>query len=379
MMLNYTNILLFYLSLNILSSSSEVYNQRNHFITYTPKRSTRLLCECELYTSIFDNDPEMKSLIEHFNKQTQQRFHEYDERMKTTRQKCREQCDKEIQKIILKDKLEKELAEKFVTLQTDIQSDAIPTCICEKSLADKVEKTCLKCGGVLGGGVTPAWGFLSGIVYTGWKAAALAAATKEAIAEGAAKGAAAGTKAGIKAVMDVLYSDFGLSIEGVQKMGLVLSATNYKDVPMITKALYSKFQVSSCLRGGPVPGVPPVRPTDGTFCSAMLEKILAQENVVKQNSLEGSIKSVVNQIVTEAKSAAVSETAKVTASETETLKATNIAAVNATYASSQTAIIASIIAIVVIILIMVIIYLILRYRRKKKMKKKLQYIKLLEE
>ncbi|ETW32016.1 hypothetical protein PFFCH_00542 [Plasmodium falciparum FCH/4] len=44
----------------------------------------------------------MKEVIDNFNKQTQQRFHEYDERMKTTRQKCKDKCDKEIQKIILK-------------------------------------------------------------------------------------------------------------------------------------------------------------------------------------------------------------------------------------------------------------------------------------
>ncbi|EWC76955.1 surface antigen [Plasmodium falciparum UGT5.1] len=58
---------------------------------------------------------------------------------------------------------------------------------------------------------------------------------------------------------------------------------------------------------------------------------------------------------------------------------TKLGAVDATYTSFQTSIIAPIITIVVIVLIMVIIYLILRYRRKKKMKKKLQYIKLLEE
>ncbi|KNC38181.1 rifin [Plasmodium falciparum RAJ116] len=105
-----------------------------------------------------------------------------------TKQKCKEQCEKDIQKIILKDKIEKELAEKFVTLQTDISINDLPTCVCEKSVVDKVEKTCSKCAGVLGGGITPGWGLISGIVYTGWKAAALAAATKEAIAEGAAKG-----------------------------------------------------------------------------------------------------------------------------------------------------------------------------------------------
>ncbi|EWC87688.1 hypothetical protein PFNF54_03536 [Plasmodium falciparum NF54] len=75
--------------------------------------------------------------MQKFHDRTTQRFQEYDERLQEKRQICKDKCDKEIQKIILKDKLEKELMDKFSTLDTDIQSDAIPTCICEKSLADK--------------------------------------------------------------------------------------------------------------------------------------------------------------------------------------------------------------------------------------------------
>ncbi|SOV83955.1 rifin PIR protein, putative [Plasmodium reichenowi] len=81
MKVNYINILLFALPLNIL-----VHNQRNHKSTtphHTPKiTTTRLLCECELYAPAnYDNDTEMKKVMENFNKQTQQRFHEYDDRM----------------------------------------------------------------------------------------------------------------------------------------------------------------------------------------------------------------------------------------------------------------------------------------------------------
>ncbi|KYN92985.1 rifin, partial [Plasmodium reichenowi] len=109
----------------------------------------------------------MKEVMENFNKQTQQRFHEYDDRMKTTRQKCKDKCDKEIQKIILKDKLEKHMAEQLTTLETKINTDDIPTCICEKSLADKTEKFCLNCGKNMGA-IAPWWGLVCGAGYGGW-------------------------------------------------------------------------------------------------------------------------------------------------------------------------------------------------------------------
>ncbi|ETW27001.1 hypothetical protein PFFCH_05577 [Plasmodium falciparum FCH/4] len=165
MKIHYINILLFVIPLNIL-----INDQRNHKSTtpHTPKiPTTRLLCECDIYTSIYDNDPQMKAVMENYNRQTSDRFKEYDERMKTTRQKCKEQCDKEIQKIVLKDKIDKELTEKFATLQTDIQSDSIPTCICEKSMADKTEKFCLNCSKNMGA-IAPWWGLVCGVGYAGW-------------------------------------------------------------------------------------------------------------------------------------------------------------------------------------------------------------------
>ncbi|ETW27267.1 hypothetical protein PFFCH_05306 [Plasmodium falciparum FCH/4] len=39
----------------------------------------------------YDNDPEMKEMMENFDRQTSQRFKEYDERMIEKRQKCKEQ------------------------------------------------------------------------------------------------------------------------------------------------------------------------------------------------------------------------------------------------------------------------------------------------
>ncbi|KNG75310.1 rifin [Plasmodium falciparum IGH-CR14] len=185
MKIHYTNILLFPLKLNIL-----VNTHKKPSITPRHIQTTRLLCECELYAPAnYDNDPEMKWVMQQFHDRTTQRFQEYDERMQSKRMQCKDRCDKEIQKIILKDKLEKELTEKFSSLHTDIQSDDIPTCIFEKSLADKVEKGCLRCAQNLGG-VAPGWGLLSGFGYVTWS---------QYISGIAAKAAAdAGLKAGVK-------------------------------------------------------------------------------------------------------------------------------------------------------------------------------------
>ncbi|ETW32853.1 hypothetical protein PFTANZ_06428 [Plasmodium falciparum Tanzania (2000708)] len=323
----------------------------------------------------------MKRVMQQFVDRTTQRFHEYDERMKTTRQKCKEQCNKEIQKIILKDKLEKQMVEQFSTLQTDIQNDAIPTCVCEKSIADKVEKTCLKCGGVLGGGIAPGWGLISGIVYTGWKAAALAAAKSSAIAEGLAAGEAAGAQAGVNAVISKLSSLFGVSNLDSKPLVLFINAQNYRDAQLISKAIYNKF-IGSCMSVVPVPGGYPgpslIVVTDKNFCT-LFEKFVPTNGSSNRDSIINAIKEYVKPIVSQAEGPAKAAAETVTKNATTTLTAKNTGEVNATYASFQTPIIASIVAIVVIALVMLIIYLILRYRRKKKMKKKLQYIKLLEE
>ncbi|SOV83932.1 rifin PIR protein, putative [Plasmodium reichenowi] len=81
------NILLFALPLNILVTLYHVYNQRNYNFTLHKQnpqyiKAHRTLCECELYAPAnYDNDTEMKEVMDNFNKQTQQRFHEYDDRM----------------------------------------------------------------------------------------------------------------------------------------------------------------------------------------------------------------------------------------------------------------------------------------------------------
>ncbi|KOB85069.1 hypothetical protein PFDG_00458 [Plasmodium falciparum Dd2] len=366
MKVHYINILLFAIPLNILE-----YNQRNHYSISHHTQTSRLLCECDLYMPNYDNDPQMKKIMDKFSKQTQQRFEEYDERMNKNRKKCKEQCNKEIQKIILKDKIEKELAEKFVTLQTDIQNDAIPTCVCEKSLADKTEKFCLNCGVQLGGGVLQASGLLGGIGQLGldaWKAAALVTAKELAEKAGAAAGEAARIKEGINAVMSGLNSEFGINKFGGASLKFLFDETNYMKESLISHSVYVQYKESKCVLFGTGPEKP--------ICTLVRQKFLVHTNAYTTQEV---IDETVKEIIANSESTAEMAAEKAIKETTTALTTQNTGAVNATYASCQTVIIASVVAILVIVLVMVIIYLILRYRRKKKMKKKLQYIKLLEE
>ncbi|CDO61541.1 rifin [Plasmodium reichenowi] len=328
MKVHYINILMFSLPLNILVNT----HKKNPSITQNT--TNRTLCECELYVPAnYDNDPQMKKVMDNFNKETQQRLREYDDRMVEKRKQCKEQCDKEIQKIILKDKLEKELTEKFATLQTDIQNDAIPTCICEKSLADKTEKFCLNCGKTMGG-VAPGWGLVSGLMYAEWINAAMEAAAQKGIEEG--------VKYGIEELSNFFVLNKLIPISQIQSL---INPANY--FKKMTYVMFTQeVKISKCSEG---------LNSNSRFCQfASYQK---PQDFVKAAS-------------------SIADNAKMTAelAEEEAMKAA--APALSTYSN---AIIASIVAIVVIVLIMVIIYKILRYRRKKKMKKKLQYIKLLEE
>ncbi|SOV84082.1 rifin PIR protein, putative [Plasmodium reichenowi] len=339
MKVHYFNILLFASPLNIL-----VYNQRNHYMkphTYT----NRSLCECELYSPPnYDNDPEMKRVMQQFEDRTSQRFHEYDERIKTTRQKCKQQCDKEIQKIILKDKLEKQMAEQLTTLETKIDTNDIPTCVCEKTIADKVEKGCLRCGGVLGGGVAPGWGLVSGLGYAAWIpyfATTVAKAATDA-------GIEAGVKVGLAKVTEIL--------------GQLIKPDGYV-VPTINRAkliTLGKF-------------------TDGVTFSDIFKAIDSNARGLYDTDLYEFFSFRVQGIVKSAPTLrSFTEQSTAVSSAFNEAKEGILAEGASKTSSLTTGITASVVTIVVIVLIMVIIYLILRYRRKKKMKKKLQYIKLLE-
>ncbi|ETW49671.1 hypothetical protein PFMALIP_02294 [Plasmodium falciparum MaliPS096_E11] len=313
----------------------------------------------------------MKEVMQQFEDRTSQRFHEYDERMKTTRQKCKDKCDKEIQKIILKDKLEKELMDKFATLQTDIQSDSIPTCVCEKSLADKTEKFCHNCGYGLGS-VAPSIGLLGGPGIYGWKTAALAAATKDAITKGLAAGEAARIKEGINAVIAGIKSTFKIEESSVRTLESIINTNTYTDVTLIRgfiQAEYSRLRCGdigcSCFYKNP-------------FCKFVNEGIVAISGS-NGGSPEDIIETIVEEVVEGAKVAAKAKATQVAATEKLAIETAQKGAIEAASTELYTTIAYSITAILIIVLIMVIIYKILRYRRKKKMKKKLQYIKLLKE
>ncbi|EWC87124.1 hypothetical protein PFNF54_04081 [Plasmodium falciparum NF54] len=315
----------------------------------------------------------MKEVMDNFNRQTQQRFHEYDECMVEKRMQCKEQCDKEIQKIILKDKMEKELMDKFATLQTDIQNDAIPTCICEKSLADKTEKFCLNCGVNVGGGITLSSGVLGGIgsvAVNAWKTTEIAAATKAAIDKGLALGKIAGDIEGAAKVVELVKSTFKIEELGVRTLESIIDANTYTKSSLISGFIETEYSRLGC--GNIFTGM------KKPFCNSVYERIFdtsGGKGVYPITFIEKKVETMVS----EAESVAAAKSAKVAAAEKAAILETSKKAIETTSYNWYTTIGYSITAILIIVLIMVIIYLILRYRRKKKMKKKLQYIKLLKE
>ncbi|CDO63497.1 rifin [Plasmodium reichenowi] len=317
MKVHYINILLFVLPLNIL-----INEQRNHKSTTLHTHTNRSLCECDLYMPNYDNDRQMKEVIENFDRQASQRLREYEERIQEKRKQCKEQCDKEIQKIILKDKLEKQMAQQLTTIETKIDTNDIPTCICEKSIADKVEKNCLRCGGILGTAV-PELSLLGGISTHVFITAA--------------------TDAAIEAGMKVVVSEL--------------------------KYFVTKF------RGNTVDLTKIVTPSTFDNGPALLEsaKELARNSCLIKET--GKTSTLCARLQHNSSISSFNLFAEYGSGAYETKMTAETTAIS----SFNTAMITSIIAIVVIVLILVIIYLILRYRRKKKMKKKLQYIKLLEE
>ncbi|SOV83933.1 rifin PIR protein, putative [Plasmodium reichenowi] len=223
--------------------------------------------------------------------------------------------------------------DKFATLETDIQSDAIPRCVCEKSLADKTEKFCLNCGKTMGG-VAPGWGLVSGLGYVGWTNYVPQIAMQKGIEEG------------VKAGFEGLRSLPGLSqlIKDSQIESLINTENYAKEMTYVS--FFQKVKTTECVCA------------DGSkkaFCSFVSH---VKEDIVGKR-VSGIAKNAVDM--------AKHTEGKVLDAATPTTNALT------------TSLTASVVAIVVIVLIMVIIYLILRYRRKKKMKKKLQYIKLLEE
>ncbi|SOS81734.1 PIR protein, putative [Plasmodium sp.] len=352
------------------------YPKNTYTTRYTPTNTSRLLCEGDMYTSMYDNDPEMKAVMENYNRQTSDRFKEYDEKMQDKRQKCKEQCDKAIQKIVLKDKLEKELTQKFSTLETNIDTNDMPTCVCKKSLADKTEKFCLNCGLGIGSGVLQASGLLGGIgavAVNAWKPKALESAITAALKAGAsnisAAAKAAGNAQGMKVVIYFLEQlDIDKLVPGICEQ--ISRTGNYANITNFINTIIEQR--------GAMCGL--TQELGGDMC----KKIGINLGTIGQNGGHGlpdaiAIPAKVKLILDKATLTAKGKAAEVTTSKTLAIKAAQEKAIEAASTHLYTTIAYSITAVLIIVLIMVIIYLILRYRRKKKKEKKLQYIKLLEE
>ncbi|SOS81626.1 PIR protein, putative [Plasmodium sp.] len=318
MKLHYSKILLFLILLSILiTSSSNAQNKNKIYIkSHTPTTTSRVLSECDLYMSSYDNDPDMKSVKENFDRQTSQRFEEYNERMNRKRQKYKEQCDKDIQQIIVKDKM-------------------------QKSLAEKVEKGCLMCACGLGGGVAPVWGLVSGLWYATLSQYVYAKAIKEGIKKG--------LEVGLPKVTEIVTQKLQLEWSGVPTIEMLekmTSGTFTNEISLLhifeslDRAMFGKFKSGQY----------------SNFAFNVQSIVKSPDTFVNFTEQSTAVEIAFN------------------SAKTDVLTKTG----NAT-SSLSSAIIASFIAIVVIVLVMLIIYLILRHRRKKKMNKKQQYTKLLKE
>ncbi|CDO61859.1 rifin, partial [Plasmodium reichenowi] len=327
MKVHYINILLFAFPLNILVSCP-----KNSYITsYTQDnkstRTHRLLCECDLYMPNYNNDPEMQKVMENYNRYTSERFKEYDERMIKSRQKCKEQCDKDIQKILLKDKNEKELLQHFSALETNINTKDIPTCVCKKSMADKMEKTCLKCTQNLGGIVTPSSVVLGGIAELAisvWKPKAIADAIEAAKQAGIAKGLASGESMGLPKFIEVIKSTFFMDKVNVELLKSVFFEQNYDNFFNTATFIHGEYQKTSYVL---------YNNTNYPICK--ISDILglgtnAGEPCVSQKYI---IAGKVNEILSDVKKAAARKIIEVTTKETAAIEAAKKGAIDA--ASTQ--------------------------------------------
>ncbi|SOV78706.1 rifin PIR protein, putative [Plasmodium reichenowi] len=324
MKLHYSEILLFFFPLNILITLYHAHNNENKpSITPHDTLTNRSLCECDIQSSIYDKDAEMKSVKENFDRLTSQRFEEYEERMIDKRQKRKEERDKRTQEIIEKDKM-------------------------EKSLAEKVEKGCLRCGCALGGGVLPVWCLVSGL----WYATLSQYVSTTLVKMATDAGIEAGVKVGLAKVTEIVKK-----ILAEQRV-LTMPTINVADLMAVGKfndgvTLHGIFKcISSNIKGL-------VMADEHQLFSTTVNS-MAGKTVRAFNGTYGTYSTAVETAFNNAKAGVLTQGGNATSTLT-------------------TAITATVVTIVVIVLILVIIYLILRYRRKKKMKKKLQYKKLLNQ
>ncbi|ETW47999.1 hypothetical protein PFMALIP_03958 [Plasmodium falciparum MaliPS096_E11] len=197
MKIYYYNILLFYLPLNVLFISYKCPNEPlHHYISYNKRQTNKN--HIDHYENVNYTHHLIMIMTKKRNLCCNNLIIAHNNDYENMKKECKDQCHEEIQKIVLKDKIKKELTEKLAELYRDIFIEDIPTCICEKSLSDKVEKTCLKCGGILGGGVEPTVGLLGTVAVNQLTKATTVASIEFATQEG--------IKAGIKAVVDNLIN-----------------------------------------------------------------------------------------------------------------------------------------------------------------------------
>ncbi|SOS79558.1 rifin [Plasmodium sp. gorilla clade G1] len=313
MKMHYYKILLICLPLNILVLSSYVHSKNKlYMMPHTRTATSRVLSECDIETSIYDNDPDMKYVKENFDRQTSQRFEEYEERMIKKRQKCKEQCEKDIKQIILKDKI-------------------------DKSVEEKIEKGCLRCGCGLGG-IAAGVGIIGAIAVNEMKKAALVAAAQK------------GIDAGITAAINTLKTSLSIDILTKAQWMTIVTEENFMSATLLGES---------------------IRQLSDKICVTSKADLDSNKFCLLRNMGGRTFPSAIKGHAETAVKEAVEKYASVKNAEIEL--------VNAASSTYYTAIIASVVAIVVIVLVMVIIYLILRYRRKKKTNKKLQYTKLLNQ
>ncbi|SCM18762.1 PIR protein, putative [Plasmodium sp.] len=356
MKLHYTKILLFFFPLKILLTSYNAHNKNKPSITphHTRTTTSRLLSEYDTESSIYDSDEEINSVKEIFERQTSRRFEEYEERMITQRQKYKEQRDKDIQQIIHKDKM-------------------------QKNLAEKIEKGCLRCGCGLAG-VAGSIGVFGGVAINIWKPAALEAAIEKALELNAAYISAAANAAGAAEITKLIKSTFLVKNIAEQPFESFFTATPYKNVASIAKAVYEQhFNTCAYDSSGNLVYLYGDGNLHIPICRSVWQQISAVLTTKKGISTKEVIEQTVQNIATRANGPANAAAEIARENAINAIKAREADVINTIFMSKQTAIIASVVAILVIVSVMIIIYLILRYRRKKKMKKKAQYTKLLNE
>ncbi|SOV84198.1 rifin PIR protein, putative [Plasmodium reichenowi] len=203
----------------------------------------------------------------------------------------------------------------------------------EKSLADKIEKGCLRCGCALGGGVLPIWGLVGGLWYATWSQYV----TQKALAAGIEKG----ITTVVSELKDVAQSFSRINIH----ISEMVNAETYRCPNSLTTSIYAAKE------------------------NACVGNMVVAEACTEVG--EGGNPFWFNLKVLNATTKGIS--AAKSAEEAE------IATANAASAHLFSAIGYFILAILIIVLVMIIIYLVLRYRRKKKMNRKAQYTKLLNQ